>query len=81
MAYRLASLGDEIAGPVQKSFSCKGKDYGYYADTANQCKVYHVCVPEQKQQYSFFCNEGTIFDEEDQTCVRKASGKCGVSRT
>jgi hypothetical protein len=75
-AYKLASLGDEIAGPIQKSFSCQGKDYGYYADTSNGCKVFHVCAPQQKRHFSFFCNEGTIFDQEAQTCMRKGKAKC-----
>lgn len=80
MAYRLASQGEEIAGPVQKTFSCEGKDYGYYADVGNNCKVYHVCVPSQKQHYSFFCNEGTIFDDTQQTCIHKSSKSCVARR-
>lgn len=75
-AYKLAALGEEIAGPLTKSFSCKGKKYGYYADVANGCKVYHVCAPEQRRHFSFFCNSGTIFDRDSQTCVRKNQITC-----
>ncbi|GLH07758.1 Uncharacterized protein GBIM_13186 [Gryllus bimaculatus] len=34
-------------GPPDESFSCDGRGYGYYADPANACRVFHVCLPLQ----------------------------------
>lgn len=69
---------DEVVGPYQQTFTCEGRDYGYYADLANDCKLYHICVPPN-QQYTFFCNNGTIFDQKVFTCVREEdSVPCGA---
>ena len=35
--------------PLVKSFSCEGRDYGYYADVANNCQVFHICWPKMNE--------------------------------
>lgn len=84
LAYVMADGVDEVVGPYQEVFSCDGRDYGYYADIANNCKIYHVCVPPTSH-FTFFCNNGncrekqlainslqsqpgTIFDQKLMTC-------------
>lgn len=68
---------EEVVGAYQQQFTCDGRDYGYYADLGNSCQIYHICVPPN-QQYTFFCNNGTIFDQKVLTCVREEdSTPCG----
>ncbi|XP_022666655.1 uncharacterized protein LOC111265144 isoform X2 [Varroa jacobsoni] len=59
--------------------------YGYYADVDNNCKVFHVCNPIRSPssspqhlqqypdvnvlQYSFYCGNGTVFDQFSMTCA------------
>lgn len=52
---------------VQQVFSCEGRIYGYYADVANNCQIFHVCAPPEGQ-YSFFCPNQTIFDQRYMVC-------------
>lgn len=79
MAYVMADGVEDIVGPFQEAFTCAGRDYGYYADLANNCQIYHICVPPN-QQYTFFCNNGTVFDQKIMTCVREDdSTPCGSS--
>ena len=44
--------------------------YGYYADVANECQLFHVCYPvlypgggEEMVKWSFICPNQTIFDQ------------------
>lgn len=80
MAYVLADGSDTvIASPVQEEFSCLGRDYGYFADISNNCQIYHVCVPPA-QHFSFFCNNGTLFDQKLLTCQQEQfATPCGES--
>lgn len=64
-----------IVGNYDQSFSCEGLKYGYYADMANACKVFHVCQPitladgtEQIQHWSFLCGNQTVFNQFSLTC-------------
>ena len=58
------------------SFSCEGQSYGYYADTLNNCEVFHICHPLEDletgevtyQRWSFFCGNGTVFDQQSLVC-------------
>lgn len=45
MAYVLSSGFEEIVGQPVQSFSCDSRQYGYYADMENACRIYHVCLP------------------------------------
>ena len=44
--------------------------YGYYADVANDCQLFHVCYPilypgggQEMVKWSFICPNQTIFDQ------------------
>ena len=44
--------------------------YGYYADVANECQLFHVCYPvlypdgqQEMIKWSFICPNQTIFDQ------------------
>lgn len=73
----MADGAETVVGQYQQVFTCEGRDYGYYADLANNCQIYHICVPPN-QQYTFFCNNGTLFDQKAFTCVREEDAvPCG----
>jgi len=66
-----------LTNPLDTSFTCDGQDYGYYADVANNCQVFHVCLPltgedgvtvVEYAQWSFICGNQTIFDQSTLTC-------------
>ncbi|XP_076039168.1 U-scoloptoxin(01)-Cw1a-like [Oratosquilla oratoria] len=78
MAYELPSgFLDILGGDPNTVFSCDGLPYGYYADTANDCRIFHVCHPLmdeegnvlQTDHYSFICGNQTIFSQESLTCA------------
>jgi len=72
-----AEAETRLSAPLQNSFSCENLNYGYYADTDNNCEVFHVCLPVtddagallQTTQFSFICGNGTVFSQESLTCV------------
>ncbi|CAL4106939.1 unnamed protein product, partial [Meganyctiphanes norvegica] len=71
---------------VVDTFRCSGseftngyRNYGYYADTDNECQIFHVCLPMQQlypanftspitYQFSFICPEYTIFTQDALVC-------------
>ncbi|KAA0202400.1 hypothetical protein HAZT_HAZT011030 [Hyalella azteca] len=48
----------------------------YYADTDNDCQIFHVCLPIEDDagqivetaHFSFICGNQTIFDQSTLTC-------------
>lgn len=76
-AYRFSTGYLDVLGaePAQ-NFDCTDRPYGYYADVAAECRVFHVCVPLADDEgnvigsdhYSFFCGNQTIFSQESLTC-------------
>lgn len=72
--FDLPSNASLILGDIQTGFDCTGLPYGYYADEANDCAIFHVCLPYiifgeiVTRQFSFFCGEGTVFDQERLIC-------------
>ncbi|CAL4060401.1 unnamed protein product [Meganyctiphanes norvegica] len=68
------------------TFRCSGsefpngyRNYGYYADTDNECQIFHVCLPLQQlypgnftnpitYQFSFICPEFTVFTQDALVC-------------
>nr|XP_027208759.1 uncharacterized protein LOC113802383 [Penaeus vannamei] len=66
-----------LGGEPQQAFDCAGRAYGYYADVANACRVFHICLPiadefgevVETAQYSFFCGNQTVFSQESLTCA------------
>jgi len=74
-AHQLPDGYEEILGTYDNSFTCDGKTFGYYADMANQCKVFHICQPitladgtEQVEHWSFLCGNQTVFNQYSLTC-------------
>ncbi|KAB0804733.1 hypothetical protein PPYR_01703 [Photinus pyralis] len=72
----LPSNATSIRAEITDSFTCEGRSYGYYADTDNDCQIFHVCLPvvyshtrSQMFKWSFICPEETIFNQEIFTCV------------
>jgi len=74
-SFELPSEWYNIRSNIDTSFSCVGRAYGYYADVANDCQVYHVCQPrleDERTVYThnpFICPLGTVFDQVVLTCV------------
>ncbi|KAK8396520.1 hypothetical protein O3P69_005520 [Scylla paramamosain] len=60
-----------------KTFDCTGRSYGYYADVATDCRIFHVCLPITDEEgavaetahFSFVCGNQTVFSQESLTCV------------
>ncbi|CAG0888986.1 unnamed protein product [Cyprideis torosa] len=72
----LSSGAFVLFGSILSSFSCEGRNYGYYADVSMDCRLFHICHPmvfpdgvSQTFQYSFFCGNTTQFDQSKLTCV------------
>ena len=67
---------DLLSAPVAEAFTCEARPYGYYADVANNCEVFHICLPLEDAggnvidyaQWSFVCGNQTIFDQQTLTC-------------
>ena len=64
-----------ILSSVQETdFSCSGLvPGGYYADPAQQCQAYHVCLtdpadPSLLYPVSFLCPNGTVFNQQVFVC-------------
>ena len=78
LAYQLPDGAEFIlrARSYQESFSCEGRDYGYFADVDNNCEIFHVCLPIEDDageiieyaQFSFICGNQTIFDQGTLSC-------------
>ena len=76
--YQFPSEAETILSevPVQKTFSCDDREYGYYADIDNNCEIFHICLPIEDHdgeiieyaQWSFVCGNGTMFDQQTLTC-------------
>jgi len=73
-----ASAADLLDAPYDDGFNCDQQDagYGYYADTLNNCQIFHICNPvynndgelDRMDKYSFVCGENTVFDQQTLTC-------------
>lgn len=48
--YQLPYGVELLRTQVINSFSCAGRPYGYYADVANDCAIFHVCFPVSDEQ-------------------------------
>ena len=55
-----------LASPQSSSFSCSDRVFGgYYADTEQDCQVFHICLQDSK--VSMICPNGTVFAQVEQT--------------
>lgn len=52
--------------------------FNRYADIETECRVYHVCVEERKE--SFFCGDGTVFNQKILTCDYPKDTDCAGSQ-
>lgn len=76
MPYEFGDGYQYIVGEPVRSFTCEGRNYGYYADVDNFCQVFHICLPIeddfgqiiQTAQFSFICGNQTIFNQQTLTC-------------
>ncbi|XP_042206416.1 U-scoloptoxin(01)-Cw1a-like [Homarus americanus] len=72
--YELPSNASLILGDILAGFDCSDLAYGYYADEANNCAIFHVSLPYIDfgqiitRHFSFMCGEGTVFDQERFVC-------------
>ncbi|KAG1714788.1 hypothetical protein GQR58_000862 [Nymphon striatum] len=87
--YNLPPGAKDILADIKETFRCEGRSYGYYADTDNNCQIYHVCNPIKDwsgkvvsmQHYSFICNTGTVFSQLTRTCTwPHVAPPCGNSK-
>ncbi|XP_076354793.1 uncharacterized protein LOC143249205 [Tachypleus tridentatus] len=77
IALGLPSWASLLIYPIDVTFSCYGKPFGYYADPNNECKIYHVCRPVADNtgnvmrylRYSFVCPNQTMFDQHYLVCT------------
>ncbi|CAL4181253.1 unnamed protein product [Meganyctiphanes norvegica] len=80
-ANRAFQLPGGSGRPADASFSCEGREYGYYADVSNQCKVYHICQPQIDEfgqaapaaHYSFVCGQDAVFSQLQLACVHRGT--------
>lgn len=56
--------------PVKQdwTFACPPGKSGYFADTANDCRVYYVCSAERGERQRFVCPTGTRFNQAAANC-------------
>ena len=62
--------------PINDTFTCEDREYGYYGDIANNCQLFHVCLPIEDnfgeivefKQWTFLCSNGTMFDQQTLSC-------------
>ncbi|XP_034835538.1 putative uncharacterized protein DDB_G0286901 isoform X2 [Maniola hyperantus] len=63
------------------SFTCSGKDPGYYADVETNCQVFRVCTLGSTYNYqSFICPNGTLFNQAVLVCDWWMKVNCKKSR-
>jgi len=74
-ALGLPSDSDSIRNNIVDEFTCEGRTYGYYADVANDCQIFHICYPvaypdgqEEMFKWSFICPNQTVFDQANLVC-------------
>ncbi|CAL4072186.1 unnamed protein product [Meganyctiphanes norvegica] len=90
LAYQFAADSETILSqPLQSTFDCVGREYGYYADVDNNCEVFHVCLPVtddlgevlETAQFSFICGNQTVFSQDSLTCsLRELASPCQDSQ-
>lgn len=69
------------------SFTCYGRQIGYYADMERDCQIYHFCLlgdyngEAVYQRISYLCLNETIFDQQALDCVEpsKVTAPCKES--
>merc|ERR1711893_128261 len=67
--------------PADLSFSCEGREYGYYADPATNCQVFHTCLGDGDIKWSFLCPNQTIFNQQYFVCDYAINVECNTAET
>merc|ERR1711934_590617 len=67
---------DLVELPADLTFSCDGRAYGYYADTATNCQVFHICLGDGDIKWSFLCPNQTIFNQQYFVCDYAINVEC-----
>nr|XP_026492729.1 uncharacterized protein LOC113398277 [Vanessa tameamea] len=63
------------------TFTCSGKDPGYYADIETNCQVFRVCTLGSTYGFqSFLCPNGTLFNQEVFVCDWWMNVNCQKTR-
>merc|ERR1739844_250101 len=62
--------------PTDLNFSCDGRAYGYYADPATNCQVFHICLGDGDIKWSFLCPNQTIFNQQYFVCDYAINVEC-----
>merc|ERR1712168_101553 len=57
--FQLPSNASLVLGGITTGFECGDLPYGYYADEANSCAIFHVCLPYIEN--SVACQESASF--------------------
>ncbi|XP_074599084.1 uncharacterized protein LOC141858436 isoform X2 [Brevipalpus obovatus] len=84
-ALELPASSHLLWSPIHSEFNCQDREYGYFADMANDCRVFHVCQPGygpggSVARYSFICPAEMRFDQIRLTCMPLVdSMDCGES--
>merc|ERR1712156_406028 len=73
----LLVMGQDLAEiPADLTFSCEGRPYGYYADPATNCQVFHICLGDGDIKWSFLCPNQTIFNQQYFVCDYAINVEC-----
>jgi hypothetical protein len=71
-SHGIASRGNAQTNVLWSKTVC----YGYYADIANECQVFHICQPvtyadgeTETFKWSMICPEQTVFDQSTLVCA------------
>merc|ERR1712212_31719 len=73
--FQLPSNASLVLGGITTGFECGDLPYGYYADEANSCAIFHVCLPYIEndvyvtRHFSFMCD----FPENSVACQDSSS--------
>merc|ERR1712156_1247466 len=75
-------MGQDLAEiPADLTFSCEGRPYGYYADPATNCQVFHICLGDGDIKWSFLCPNQTIFNQQYFVCDYAINVECNTAET
>ncbi|XP_070393509.1 uncharacterized protein [Dermacentor albipictus] len=71
-----ACAENAIEARVETPFSCVGLPYGFYADPAHRCRVFHICNPQVingetvTRSFSYYCPGDKVFDQLHFSCLQ-----------
>ncbi|CAH1403761.1 unnamed protein product [Nezara viridula] len=64
------------AAVPRTGFSCEQREWGYHADEATGCQVFHLCQGHLVS--SHICTNGTLFHPQFKVCDNFYNVRCGV---